>query len=268
MLTAERPAIGALQQFAYDLDGRIRESAVLRQSGTFESTAYGYDDAGRLTSLNRPGAAGEIYTYNSDDTVDLWTTRQTNSTGVQLNLRHRYDAANRFLPIDIGNRSSFQGEGLPDGLESLDFGDLYSWDRLSRPKQIAKRIGENDDNIDLLSRVTYAYGEADPRALPEEEIVGAWRDLWTDVPEVHRAYDLFDNAQLMQPPPAAGLLAITSVFDDLDRPEHVSSAFGHSTSGTTGVARGGSMDPGLGDSCRRIIGLSFSKRVRAFRVLT
>ncbi len=225
VLSAQRPAIGSESRFAYDLDGRVLEAAVRRQTGVFEVTRYGYDDAGRLQTLSRPGAAQEIFVYNIDDTIDTWTTRLTNRGGNQLVLKHRYDSANRLLGVDLENRGIFDGEGLPDGLESLDFGDVYTWDALSRPLSVGRRIGEDAGATEPRSKVSYTYFQDDPRVLPEFERIGGWNQWWSEEPYILRAYDVFDSPEFLDPPMGppgeGGLVSLTFGHDDLDRLNHV-----------------------------------------------
>ncbi len=213
-----RPAVGGATHYGYDLDGRVLEMQVDRDGGQQDVTTYRYDAAGRAEERTRPGSATERLTYFDDDTVDTWTTRLRNREGVQLEISHEYDAANR-LRRRAPSRGSFTSEHLPDGLAPLDAGDEAQYDVLGRPLYLGTR--GVDDSPDVARAVSISG--FDTRGLPASEQVGAWPS------PLAREYDLFGDIRVAVLPAELGSGAaapgLAYQFDDVGRLQTV----GHAT---------------------------------------
>ena len=204
--------------YAYDLDGRL-----LRQETTTDEdswvTRFTYDRSGRTTRVDFHDGTFEESTYNLDNTVDTFTTRD----GILVS--HTYDNANR-------RRSSVPSAGsVPSTLVALDAGDFADWDVLSRPTSMRRgSAGLTNEDPSL----TVAYPSYDLASRPGEERVGARGALaWT--------YDIYSRPTQMSLPvglsrdSGGAFQGFNRQFDTLDRLHDVS-GLGALTQATTGVS--------------------------------
>ncbi|MFV1988382.1 MAG: RHS repeat-associated core domain-containing protein, partial [Gemmatimonadota bacterium] len=210
---------GRLTEYGYDSDGNPLEMRVHREEGPADVASFTYDDAGRLETLTRPGLATEVLSYYGDDTV---ATRQTRLvvSGTPLTIQYSYDPANNLILRDlVGVDCSDLPDDLPVGLVLADCGDAISYDALSRPTRLARRVGVGADDLDPNSEVV--LDQYDLRGLPLVEETGAL----TTGSVIRRSFDRFGNpsSRLISGGLATGssLAGLAFVFDDLDRPVNV-----------------------------------------------
>jgi len=192
---------GGTTAYGYDPDGRPVSRAV-GTAGDFTYTGYLYDTAGRLSQITRPDGTSEQFSYNSDDTLDIWTTRQ----GFQV--KHVYDSANRLTArLPLGNATSNV---------VLDGGDTYAYDSTSRLLS-ASRLSA--------SPLSVGFTGYDSAGRPKNETVGRTSVLR---PPMIRGYDTWDRPiHLGLPagagcpnvalPPGADGPGFVRTYDDLDR---------------------------------------------------
>ena len=204
--------------YAYDYDSRL-----VRQETTTDGeawvTRFSYDRTGRKTRVDYHDGSFEESTYNPDNTVDTFTTRDG------ITISHTYDDANR-------RRTSLPSAGaVPSTLVPLDAGDFADWDVLSRPVSMRRgRSGLPTEDPSL----TVAYPSYDLASRPGEERVGARGAMaWT--------YDLYSRPVQLSLPvglsrdSGGSFQGFTRQFDTLDRLHDVS-GLGALTQATAGVS--------------------------------
>ena len=216
-----RPSGRGNTLYAYDFDGRlIRQETTTDEDGQPWVTTFTYDRTGRAEQVDYHDGTSESSTYNPDNTVDTFTTRD----GILVT--HIYDDANRRL----SSVPSFEGGELPGSLVELDAGDFANWDELSRPTSLGRGSdGRPDENPAL----TVAYPSYDLASRPGEERVGARGAMgWT--------YDLYSRPTELTLPsglsrdPNGSFQGFTRQFDTLDRVYDIS-GLGALTQATAGV---------------------------------
>ncbi len=192
LVRVDRPAGRGFTVYGYDRDGRLRVRVAAGQERT-DRSEYRYEDlTGRLRRTEHPDGTSQEFTYNPDDTVDLWTKR----SGIQL--KHVYDPANRLLGRRIAQTG---GAGAPQ----TDSGDSFGWDPLSR-LVLAERPASNTPAV--------AYSGLDSAGRPKNEIVGGR-------PPFTRTWDTWSREAEIRLPAGVGAHAAGDgyrrAFDDLDR---------------------------------------------------
>jgi len=220
--SVSKPGIGGLVATGYDPDGRLLATNVAREGGATETTVTTYDASGRMATRTRPGSLTERFTYNSDDTLAIWTTRLANTAGEQLVIAHGYDAANRLVSRAPANPQSFDDAHRPAGLAPVDGGDVMTYDPFGRLTSSGMRPQAGAASPDPATLVT--YGGYDTRGLPATERVG----FWPAGSVIERHYGTFGNtiATLLPQGIAAGsgFAGHAQTFDGLDRLTSVTQA--------------------------------------------
>lgn len=182
-------------QYGYDADGRILHQDVLRADDSWERTSYGYDAGGRLSLVSYPDGTSETFTYNSDDTIDLWYTRLVNDVGTPLILKHDYDEMGRLTRRYVNNADAFGV--VPEGLAPLDVvGEKFVYDDLGRLNLAAEitAIGgpDEDDQYKDFSAVGYGYLPSDSRTLPWTVTTGG-SSYWQIVQSSYGIHDVLES---------------------------------------------------------------------------
>ncbi len=166
-----RPNHRGVTTYAYDLDGRLRRQSATTGSGDSWDNVYTYDATGRLLRVDHEDGTAEIRTYNLDNTVTTWTTRD----GVRVS--YSYDPANRLV-----SAVPSAARPLAATLLALDAGDFNDYDELSRLTE-SRRGAALGGAVDPALRV--AYSSYDLASRPASETVGSrqplgWRyDTWS-----------------------------------------------------------------------------------------
>ncbi|MEO8585041.1 MAG: Ig-like domain-containing protein, partial [Acidobacteriota bacterium] len=207
VLRVDRPNGRGVTFFGLDRDGRVVQRRSVASGQRQDDTFYRYDNpTGRLIKITRPDSTSEAFTYNPDDTLDVWTTR----SGVAV--KHFYDDANRLLARVPSAAPG--GGGLP---VVLDSSDSYAYDAASRLTG-ARRLTLGAGSAVAPSSV--AYEDYDTGGRPGRETLG---EAPVKRDPLLRSYDIFDRSVGMSLPAGVGrasagsFLGYGQTYDDLDR---------------------------------------------------
>ncbi|HTS02731.1 MAG TPA: RHS repeat-associated core domain-containing protein, partial [Thermoanaerobaculia bacterium] len=208
------PATGAKSSFGLDALGRVLEKRIVGDSGRVDATTFTYDGLGRLGTRTKPLSATEIFAYDPDGMLNLWTTRYTAGDRAQLQISFDYDPANRLVRRRVANPEAYRdnppaGFSLTDDADVTEFADGLS--RLSRASLVTgsgSALGSGA--ADPATAVTFTG--YDLRGLPAGESVGSAG------PGLARQYDVWGNATRVDLPSLVSAVRTYSrTFDGLDR---------------------------------------------------
>jgi RHS repeat-associated protein len=223
---------GQKTTYGYDKDGRRTKETVSRE-GASDTSTWSYDASGRLERRRIAGREEELFVYNSDDTVESWTTAFVDSQGGgQLTLEYRYDDLGRPIRRYVANPGVFIAPSFGLAPMDQDVGDAWVYDQLGRVvsvDKIVERADPNDpglDRIDTSSSITITYPAHDPRDLPASEFSGHLTGPFGSPAVVVRGFDAHGFPQSWQGPLGIGSHSATS--DELQRRSAIAFTGDHS----------------------------------------
>lgn len=133
------------------------QSKILDATGFALTSAYEYDDLGRLTRIIDPRGHDTLYTYNALDQVVRETSREvTDGSGVRYERDNFYDANNNIVRVDV---QSIDADGVLQA--NTHFSTVYDRDILNRRIRSSREVGS----------ATLGPNDLDSTSLPLSEFI-------------------------------------------------------------------------------------------------